>query len=214
MIISALSKIMSCTNYTKVMSLRCRWNLMSFVNQNVTPYFRCHLSTAMYFRHHLTTLFKVSFVNHNVTPYLRCHVDHHVTPYFRCQSQCHSVFQMSFVNRDATSYFRCHLSTTMSLHIFKCHTVTKLLLAVVRQHTAWQRSISMATSVAPPLWKRSLLRGSVTCNVRVWSCRTYRVKTPALLEGGQRWMLHVSINNNHIKKCFTKYIYVATSKAM
>ena len=106
-----------------------------------------------------------------------------------CQSQCHSLFQMSFVNHDVTPYFQVSQGYQV---------------AFGRSPTAWYRNISMATSEAPPLGKRSLLRGSVTCNVRVWSCRKYRVKTPALLEGGQRWMLHVSINNKHIKTIFDK----------
>ena len=132
-------------------------------------------------------LFQMSSVNHDVTSYFICHLL--VTVSLRIsddvnQPQCHSLFQMSPVSHNVTPYFRCNLSTTMSLHIFKCHKITKLLLAVVRQNTAWYRSISMATSEAPPLGKRPLLRGSVTCNVRVWSCRTYRVKTPALLDGG------------------------------
>ena len=184
---------------------------MLSVIHNVTPYFRCQSQCH--------SVFQMSFVNRDATSYFRCHLSttmslisdvicqpqcHFLFQMSPVKSQCHSVFQMTSINHNVTSYFRCLLSTTMSLHIFKCHTVTKLLLAIVRQNTAWQRSISMANSMAPPLWKRSLLRGSVTFNVRVWSCKTYRVKTPALLEGGQRWMLHVSINNKHRKTIFYK----------
>ena len=93
-------------------------------------------------------------------------------------------------------FFRCHLSITMSLPVFKYHRVTKLLLTVVRKKTIWHRSVSMATRLASPLSMRSLLGGSAMCNVRIWPCRTYRVKTPDLLEGGQRWMLHVSTSHN------------------
>ena len=192
---------------------------MSLVNRDVTSYFR-YLSTTMPLlisdvicRPQCHFLFQMSSVNHSVASYFRCHfvfqmtyINHYVTPYFRCHLSTTMSLLISnvIVNHNVTSYFGCHLSTTMSLHIFKCHKVTKLLLAVVRQNTAWYRSISMATSEAPPLGKRSLLKGLVTCNVRVWSCRKYRVKTPALLEGGQSWMLHVSINNKHIKTIFDK----------
>ena len=111
-----------------------------------------------------------------------------------------------------TSCFSCcHLSTAMSFCIFKCrHKAAKLLLAAVRPIAARHRSIAMATCRTRTFLNLPVLSESTTCSVRLSPCRAYRVKTPAILKGGRRWMMHVGdLNQYTLLLIYTIMIYVS-----
>ena len=87
----------------------------------------------------------------------------------------------------------------MSSCVFKCHKAAKLILAAVQPNAARYRCIAMATCPTPPSLKLPVLSKSTVCSVRLSPCRAYRVKTPAILKGGRRWMMHVGdLNHNAV----------------